>query len=166
MSLNELLQNPPIQGTNLFCQSITVGPQGSSGGSPFDIYSDSTYINTFYFVPGTGGTAGTGATGPSLTPTGGTITITQISDKIFMNIPGSTGTVSVISFATSLNSCPTGYRPTNEAYGNAIGISSSGTFPITFTMSTTGILTFIPAPGIQAFNSTSEIPPQTIMYHL
>lgn len=160
MSVYELYQTPPIRGTNLSVESISLGPTGTA----FNYYNTNSFTTDFGFYSGTAGAPVSLGTGTGT----GTISVTAIGDKYFMNLPLYEGIVGVTAaFLISTQTLATGFRPTDEVSSSAIIRSNASGYDVGIcSIETDGHIRFYQRQGnFNTFIGRCDIESQTICYH-
>lgn len=157
MSVNQLFQSPPVRGTDISVQSISL-----AGGDPFDNYMNTTLDTTFFFAGITGSSLGTGTST-------GTLELSSIGDQYFINVPQYTGTVGVTaSYLISTSSLPTEYIPSTRQFSPSILVSNGSAYNSAIcSIETDGKIRFFNREGIfPGMIGNCEIESQVISYHI
>lgn len=166
MSVAELKRIPPVQGTNLSIQSIRVQGTGSNTSyqTPLSNFYENSFSTDFYFSnTATGPSGGVTHLGPT-----GTITCTAISDKMFINIPGFSGsTGATASYLISSLPLPTGFVPSSRAFSSCAIVANGSSYDDGIcSIETSGNILVFPRQGGTSLIGQCVVPKQTISYNL
>lgn len=159
MSISELFQVPPIQGTNLSVESIQLAGSGGLSPSPITTFTQFDLQGQFYIDD----------PNVKLGPTG-FISGTILNNNMMLILPGQTGTTGGTGTSIFFNAVmPTQYRPSVDVEGpcllasDGFAVTSPGA-AVLILGSSTGIITIKPTNGTSnTISGTTGIPVQNVL---